>query len=236
MSVEVIAEIGNAHAGDFARAIRLLDAAKACGADWGKLQTYQPAELIALRGDGPAPEPWASQGYTMRTLYERAATPFEWLPQLFAHAAEIGLPLFSSVFGAESLAALEAVNCPRYKLAALDYGAVELRQMVRSTGKRCLISSSEPEAEPLGTMLWCPPGYPQTDFRLRNIRNDYDGFSYHGTESMVPVFAVIAGAETVEVHFELDDEPNPLEHDVSLGEAAFTEMVRLIRQAEEILG
>jgi pseudaminic acid synthase len=193
----IVAEIGNAHGGSLGRAIHLLDAAKACGASAAKLQAYTPDELVALRGDGPAPAQWGEQGYTMRSLYEKARTPLEWLPTLYAHAESIGLPLFSSVFGPESLAALERVGNPVYKIAALDNKSDVLAEMVRATGKPLIVSGATvrdvspwrevPDGSWKGARarrnpaltLYCPPGYPQpvpfTDLRARFDRQRCDG-------------------------------------------------------------
>src|SRR5690242_15390697 len=94
----VVAEISNSHNGTLERAVRLLHAAKAAGADIVKVQAYTPDELVALRGDGPAPSPW--HRYTMRELYSKARTPLAWMATLFG---ESPLPIYASVFGAESL-------------------------------------------------------------------------------------------------------------------------------------
>jgi pseudaminic acid synthase len=243
--VEVIAEIGNAHGGSFVRAIRLLDAAKECGADWAKLQTYTAKELVSLRGNGPAPEPWGSQGFTMETLYDKAKTPLTWIPALFKHAASIGLPIFSSVFGLASLAVLEEVGCPMYKVAALDAHKTQLTDHVRATTKAIVLSTTDRKHGEWAThRLWCPVGYPQTEFEFRKAFDDgehregwaFDGFSYHGTNPRIPVVAVAAGALLVEAHFQLDSEPNELEANVSLGEKQFAGMVREIREVEALLG
>jgi pseudaminic acid synthase len=228
----IIAEIGNAHGQDFRRATRLLDAAKACNATWAKLQTYTPDELIKLRGDGKAPAPWDNM--TMRELYSIAQTPLEWLPALFGYAEAIGLPLFSSVFGEESLAALEAVKCPMYKVASFERDAMELQDAVESTGKPWMMSRPDYPDRKIPT-LWCPPFYPQTDTDVSTIRErQFDGFSYHGTDWRVPASSVEFGATIVECHFQLDAEPNPLESNVSLGEKDFAHMVEAIRRYEAI--
>jgi N-acetylneuraminate synthase len=232
----VIAEVSNNHNGSLDRALRLLDEAKACGADFAKLQAYLPEELVALRGDGPAPEPWGGQGYTMRALYEKAATPLAWLPALFTHAKTIGLPLFSSVFGPRSLAALEAVDCPAYKLAALDFEANDLRWMVEETGKP-IVRSCPHDIAPVCVgvlLLYAPPGYPQPQAKLRRITHGYQGYSYHGTDPHVPVLAAAAGARLIECHFMLNAEPSDLEANVSLGEYAFSFMVDTIRYHERL--
>jgi N-acetylneuraminate synthase len=230
-----VAEIGNAHNGSLDHALRLLDAAKAVGADLAKLQTYLPEELIALRGDGAVPPAWAAQGYTMRSLYEKAATPFAWLPALFTHARALGVPLFSSVFGARSLAALEAENCPAYKLAALDFEAAGLRWMVEEAGKP-VIRSCPYEIAPAydGVLLFAPPGYPQPAARLSRIRHGYQGYSYHGTDARVPVLAAAYGAHVIEVHFQLAGEPSELEDSVSLTDFEVAGAIRQIRHHERL--
>lgn len=234
-----VAEIGNAHNGNFSRAIRLLDAAKAAGASAAKLQTYTPAELVALRGNGPAPEPWGSQGWTMETLYEKARTPLEWIPLLFDHADGIGLPLFSSVFGAESLAVLEAAECPAYKIARIDNKKTAVRQAARLTGKPVLISSDEPDVtNRLDAWLYCAPNYPTElkDVHLPYFPDaGYFGISSHCLNLLLPIVAVARGAKMLEYHLQLDDEPSELEASVSLTASRFREMVERVKRVEGML-
>jgi sialic acid synthase SpsE len=219
----LIAELGNAHNGDVARAIRLLDAAKESGAAAAKLQCYTPDELIALRGDGRPPAPWDHM--TMRELYQRAITPREWFPALFDHAFQIGLPLFSSVFGLESLALLEALNCPMYKVSSFERNATVLRDAVKATGKPWIVSRPD-HPDPDAPTLWCPPDYPQTNFGgIREIRaRGFVGLSYHGTSTTIPDFAEWHGARIIEAHFQLDGEPSMLESNVSLTASQFKQL------------
>src|SRR5258705_7007345 len=80
----VIAELSGNHNGDICRAIRLMDAAKACGVDAVKLQTYT-ADTITLNHSGPGfvlqEGPWA--GRSLHDLYSEAHTPWDWHPALF---------------------------------------------------------------------------------------------------------------------------------------------------------
>lgn len=231
----LVAELSNAHNGSLDRAIRLLDAAKASGASAAKLQAYTPDELIALRGDGKPPAPWSHM--TMRELYQKAMTPAEWFPGLFDHARKIGLPLFSSVFGLESLAMLESLDCPAYKCASLDFGFnTKLRSAIAKTGKP-LIESTAFDVAPFSVSypVYCPKGYPQERANLKNIKNGYFGYSYHGTNPAVPALSVAVGAKFVEVHFQLDAEPSELESAVSLNESGFRKMVLMVRGTEGYL-
>lgn len=232
----IVAEISNAHNGDRDRCRRLIDAAHKAGADIVKFQCYTSDELVALRGDGPTPEPWGSQGWTMRSLYEKARTPLDWFPKIATHCERVGMPWFSSVFGAESLALLESLGCPAYKIAALDFGKTELREMVEATRKPVIRSCSRDSAPPfMGMQLYCPPGYPQRALHLNHIRHGYDGFSYHGTDRFGPGCAVAVGAKIVEIHFMLAEEPSELEANISLDQHQFKAMVESVRRTEEML-
>jgi N-acetylneuraminate synthase len=229
----IIAELGNAHNCDFDRALRIVEAVKGAGADVLKLQAYTPHELVTLRGDGPAPDPWGKQGWSMLRLYEQAQTPARWVPRLVNRCEDLGLPWFSSVFGLQSLALLEALGCPAYKLASLDYGSRTLLNLVRKTRKP-LIRSCALEEAPRGddTFLYCPAGYPQAKPALRNLANGYAGFSYHGTDPLVPTLAAGLGAQLIEVHVQLDDEPSELEAAVSLTITQLAGLVEAVRRTE----
>lgn len=247
---EIVAELGNAHNGDRDRLGRLIDAAQAAGADAVKFQCYTPDELVALRGDGAAPEPWGSQGYSMRSLYEKAQTPLEWFPKIAAHCARIGMPWFSSVFGAESLACLEAVGCPRYKISHFECENFALVQLVEATRKPFLVSTPVDKygcqigyAGGDGYHIYCPGGYPARleEMRLKELEYDdgrapWIGLSSHCLAPEVAPMAIAFGAKYLEYHMMLHAEPSVLEASVSLDEFQFHDMVQSVRRAEELLG
>jgi pseudaminic acid synthase len=237
-----VAEISNNHNGSIDRARRLIEAAKEAGADFVKFQAYTPRELLKLRGDGPAPPPWGPEK-SMFQLYEQAQTPIGWLAELFEFARkDVGIVPFASFFGRGSLSALEDVDCPAFKVAALDNHHRELITRARATGKPVLASVRLGQVIiDVDLQLYCPPSYPQTSFRLAEAfasTGDVDppgGFSYHGTDPFVPVIAAARGAHLVECHFQLDDEPSELERDVSLTASQFKQMVANIRATEAML-
>lgn len=234
---QVVAEVSNSHNGDLGNALVLIDELADAGVDHIKFQCYTPDELVALRGDGPAPEPWGSQGWTMRKLYQKAQTPLAWFPKLAEKCGHRGIPWFASVFGPTSLAIMEMCGCPMYKLAALDYGKRGLRQMVEATGKPIVRSVPGGTNPPKSgaTTLWCPSGYPQADLHgLRDAMRRFDGFSYHGTDPLVPVLAAAYGAAMVEFHVQLDDVPSELEAGVSLTISQVREVVEGIRTVEAV--
>ena len=234
-----VCEISCNHMGSKDRALKLITAAKEAGADLVKFQCYTPDELIMLRGDGPASDPWGSDGWTMRQLYERAQTPHAWFPDLVAHAYWIGMPWFSSVFGLASLSLLEELGCPAYKIAALDrnspmLSAALLTNKPTIVSRRGILEARRSE----DITLYCPPGYPQAPGQiawslLRGLCPRRDGFSYHGTDPEVASRAAKHGATVIEAHLHLRDEPSELEADIALDECQFKHMVRMIRRASK---
>jgi len=230
---EWVAEISNNHNGNFDLAVRLFHAAKNAGADSVKLQCYTPDELVALRGNSLAPDPWGSQGWTMHSLYTKAMTPRAWFPKLFDLADELELPIFASVFGLDSLDFLESLDCPRYKIASLDNHQSDLIAACRATGKPLVISAQEynsvwHDSEVDDTVLYCAPGYPQEAPSLPvgyTYGDIFHGLSYHGQNPAFGAHAARCGARMVEAHFQLREERSLLEANISLDQHRFAHMV-----------
>ena len=233
MPCEIVAELSNAANGSFDRMIRLIDAAKASGADTIKTQAFTPDELVALRGNGPAPQPWGGMGYTMRALYEKAQTPLDWFPKIAAHCERIGMPWFSSVFGKDSLACLEAVGCPRYKISHFEINKPVFRAMIAATGKPIIASVVHRNNVP--GYVYCPGGYPATMEEM-HLGGPILGLSSHCKHPLVAPLAIARGAQYLEYHFHLEAEPSELEANVSLNEREFAAMVQSVRDAEVLLG
>ena len=236
-----VAEMSNNHNGDRDRLGRMIDAAHAAGADVIKVQAYTPDELCELRGNGPAPAQWGEQGWSMRELYAKAQTPLEWLPRIAAHCERVGVPWFSSVFGLDSLAALEAVGCSAYKIARLDNMHTRLIDAVKRTGKPVIVSGAREDVTAGDGVSWlyCPPGYPAP---IENVRlpqpfatEGFVGISSHCLEPMLPVAAVARGAKLIEMHFQLAEEPSELEANISLNEHQWRVMVENCRRVEAML-
>lgn len=229
-----VAELSNNHNGDIRVALQLLRAAKHAGADFVKVQCYTPDELVALRGDGPAPAPWGADGWSMYDLYRNARTPDTFFPILFDAAALLNIPIFASVFGADSLAMMQSLDCAAYKIARLDNHHTALYDLCVATGKPVIVSAVPEDTARGDLTLWCPPGYPQASDVVDHITalpQGFDGLSYHGVSPLPGAMASHCGAAIVEVHLQLSATPSKLESTVSLTEYQFAAMVALAHHA-----
>jgi sialic acid synthase SpsE len=224
----IVAEIGTSHNGSKALALRLIREATEAGADLIKFQCYTPDEMVALRGDGPAPPPWDSYG-TLRQLYERAQTPHAWFPELVSECERVGVPWFSSVFGTESIDLLESLECPAYKVAAPDISAFHIWELVFCFKPIIASSRTGKRIRWADLTLYCPPGYPQDSIDCVWWDYDGDGLSYHGTDVHVPS-TVAQEASLVEVHVQLDDIPSELDAHSSLTVSQLRKLCEAVRR------
>ena len=115
----IVAELSGNHNGSFAAALKLVEEAKARGADAVKLQTYTP-DTMTLDLDRPPfrVEGGLGHGRTLYDLYREAHMPWEWQGKLMEAARRLGIACFSSPVCASS-AALTSNGSPTRTQTAL---------------------------------------------------------------------------------------------------------------------
>jgi len=257
--VYIIAEMSGNHGQSFAQAAALVRAAKECGADAIKLQTYTPDTLTIdchrepFRIDGTL---W--HGRTLYDLYTEASTPWAWQPELKMIADDLDLALFSTPFDDSAVDFLERMNMPAHKIASFENCDIGLLRKVAATGKPIIASTGmatlEEIAELVDTvkqagatelaLLKCTSAYPAPpeELHLRTIAHlaeRFDvpvGLSDHTLGITAPAVATALGACIIEKHFTLSRSAGGPDSAFSLEPREFKTMVDAVRNAEKMLG
>lgn len=259
--VYIIAEMSANHHHDFDTAVEVLKAAKECGADAVKLQTYTPDTMTIQSSADPfmisGGTPW--DGKTLYDLYKEACMPWEWQPRLKEIGEEQGLNVFSTAFDISSLNFLEdQMRVLVHKVSSFENVDLPLIKAMAKTGKPLIISTGMAtlteveeavQAARAGgarqiALLKCTSAYPSQpeDMNLRTIPDLEEKFSVlaglsdHTLGIEAPIAAVALGACIVEKHFTLSrDIPGP-DSAFSLEPREFKTMVASIRVAERAIG
>lgn len=243
----LIAEMSGNHNQSLDRALAIVDAAAAAGADAIKLQTYTADTMtLDVRKPGFVIEDpdslWA--GEQLHALYAKAHTPWDWHAPIMARAAGHGLHCFSSPFDETAVDFLESLGVPAYKIASFENTDLPLIRRVARTGKPMIISTGMATvaeideavrtAQAAGCrelmLLKCTSTYPATpeNSNVRTIGHMRElfpsceiGLSDHTMGCGVAIAAVACGATLVEKHFTLARADGGVDASFSLEPAEF---------------
>jgi len=257
--VFIIAELSANHNHSLKIAKDTIYAAKEAGADAIKLQTYTPEWMTidCKKSDFLIKSGTLWDGKNLFELYKEAMMPLEWHEELFNYARSIDLEIFSSPFSKEAVDFLEEFNPPAYKIASFEITDYELIDYTASKGKPVIVSTGIADFEDIQNavdtakkhnidiaLLKCTSAYPaprsevnlKTIQSLREIFNVTIGFSDHTLGISAPIAAVTLGARIIEKHFILNKNIDSPDKDFSLTPKEFKEMVKAIREVEEMMG
>lgn len=259
--VFVIAEAGVNHNGDFAMALRLIEAAAHAGADAVKFQTFKSDKLVAARA-GKA-EYQVANGVTedsQLAMLRKLEMPEDWHFRLRDQAEALGLVFLSTPFDIESAHFLAQMGMSTFKVPSGEIVNLPLLRAVAKLAKRIILSTGMCDLDEVQaavsalqkagmkreqiTVLHCTTEYPAPldEVNLLAMKAMGEvlgvamGYSDHTEGITVPVAATALGARVIEKHFTLDRGlPGP-DHRASLEPKELAAMVTAIRQVERALG
>lgn len=255
----IIGEAGSNHNGDFAKALSLIDTAKAAGCDAVKFQTFSANTLFSRYTPDYA-------NYTnIYGIIKDNELPRHWQKGLKDYCDDVGIEFMSTPFDERAVDELVELGVKRLKVAGFESTDPRFLKYVAKTGLPLIISLGIntninfiddilDELPDDITFLHCNNAYPTPyeDINLGSIkalvdlRDKYDdfpaykqfkvGLSDHTTGILIPPVAVGMGATCIEKHFTLDKTlPGP-DHHFAINPIELAEMVRNIRIVERAGG
>lgn len=255
-----IAEVGINHNGDLTIAKRMIDAAKAAGADAVKFQTFKAEEFC---GDPGQTFTYQSQGKqvteSMLEMFRRYEFPPESWSEIKAYCAAAGITFFSTPQNPSDLELLLKIGVPALKIGSDDFTNLPLIRsyiesrlpLILSCGMsdlaevhQALEAASWFDGYPVALML-CTSLYPTPPkdvniAKLITLQHAFPGllvgFSDHTQGALAASLAVSRGARIFEKHFTLGkDLPGP-DHWFSEEPDGLAEWIDDIRTADMMLG
>ena len=224
----LIAEISGNHNQSLDRALKIVDAAAANGANAVKLQTYTANTMtLNVNASGFVINDLNSlwHGRQLYELYQEAHTPWEWHKPIIDRASSYGMHCFSTPFDETAVDFLESLEVPAYKIASFEITDLQLIRKVASTGKPIIMSTGMAtiaevdeavrSAREFGCqnvmLLKCTSTYPaspknsnvSTIPHMRTLFNCEVGLSDHTMGCGASIAATALGATLIEKHFTL---------------------------------
>ncbi len=257
--IDIIAEIGVNHDGNFEKAIRLIQEAKKCGANTAKFQTLFARNFVKKD--------------TKKVLYQSKTTPnkeshYKMIKNLELSAYDffrinnfckkIKINFLSTPYDLESLEILKKIKAPRYKTASTDLVDHILHREIIKTRKPVIISTGASNLDEIKntlnlykkknhskiTLLHCVSNYPCSEKNINlkvmnTLKEKFKypvGYSDHSNSETAAVMSVCFGAKIIEKHFTLNKKAKGPDHKASADPRDFLKYVDSIRMAEKVLG
>ena len=257
----VIAEMSGNHNQSLDRALAIVDAAAATGADALKIQTFTPESMTLdlAEGEFTITDPkslW--HGRRLHDLYAEAMTPEAWHAPIFERARERGILAFSTPFSEEAVDSLERLDAPVYKIASFELVDLPLIRCVAETRKPMILSTGMASVSEIGeaveaalsagcpnlTLLKCTSSYPASPEATNLVTMPVIGQTFgvnvglsdHTLGTGVAVAATALGASVIEKHFILDRAEGGVDSAFSLEPDEFTTLVQETTRAAQAMG
>lgn len=255
--VAVIAEIADSHNGSLETAKKLVDAARAAGADIVKFQLHLPdREMVPgsiQMWDGPLYE------ILKRNLF----TP-DMHREMMEYCRKVGIQYLCTPFCPEAVEILDQLGVESFKTGSGELTNLPMQRKIAkisaATGKPAIVSTGMSHWEEIAEavkiyeqegakenliLMNCTSEYPPNDYSHTNLglipkmRQEFGvwvGQSDHTMDNYTAYAAVALGAKLVEKHFTLSRGQQGPDHAISLTPPMLKDLVDGIRKIEATLG
>ncbi len=254
--VLVIAEIGVNHDGSLQKALHLVDLAAAAGADAVKWQMFQADALLSSQAQLADYQKRAGESADAMAMLRRLQLDDAACAALARHIRARGMIPLATPFSLGDVRRIVDLRLPAIKIASPDLVNWPLLRCAAASGLPLIISCGAADMdEIIQTLQWlqewqtptallhCVSSYPAPDSSLHlswinqlRALGAPAGYSDHSDNLMAGALAVGAGACIIEKHLTWDRAAFGPDHAASADGAQFAQYVRLIRQAQAMLG
>ena len=253
----IIAELADSHNGSIETAKKLVDAAKAAGADVAKFQIHLPdVEMVPGKV-----KMWDGDLYEI--LKRNLFTP-DMHKEMIAYCDQVGIEYLCTPFCPAAVDVLNDLGVKAFKTGSGEIMNLpqhrRLAKISASTGKPVIVSTGmslldeiadtvkiyeEEGAKDNLILTNCTSEYPPNDYSHANLGliqvmkekfGVWVGQSDHTMDNFTAFAAVALGAKVIEKHFTLDRNQKGPDHFISLEPHMLKELVDGIRKIEVGLG
>lgn len=256
----IIAEAGVNHNGSLERALAMVDAAAAAGADVVKFQSFDASALVSASAGKAAYQERTTGGGSQLEMLQALSLDADAHRSLIERCRERGVAFLSAPFDVGSVELLASLGVREFKLASGEITDLPVLRAVAGVAERVLLSTGMATLDEVGaavdalvaaglardaiTLLHCTTEYPApiAEVNLLAMRELGDtfglpvGYSDHTEGIEVSIAAAALGAAVIEKHFTLDRTlPGP-DHAASIEPDELALLVRSARNAAAALG
>ena len=251
----IVAEIGINHNGSVDRAKHMIELAHEAGASAVKFQKRDLSSIYT--GDVLSNLEHFEQSFQyLIPILRDFELEADQLAEVEAHCRGVGIQFLCTPFDRPSLALLEALDVPGYKVASGDLTNLDLLEALCETGKPLMLSTGMSLAAEVDrtveflrgraarfALLHCVSSYP-VDPRDANLRRIHEleqrygcpvGYSGHDLGTSLSVVAASLGACIIEKHFTLDRAMRGPDHKISLLPEEIHRLVASVRECEQAM-
>ena len=257
--VFIIAEAGVNHNGSIKTALKLVDIAKKSGADAVKFQSFIASEEISkFAPKAKYQMTTTNPNESQLDMIKKLELSIKEQKKIKSYCDNLKSEFISSPFGLTSINILKKLKIKTVKIPSPEINNLPYLLEISRKFSKIILSTGMSNIKEINTaikilkknkkkdisILHCISSYPTKlkDLNLNAIHtlrknfNNIIGFSDHSLGIEGSLLAVAAGARIIEKHFTINKKLNGPDHKASLSPEQLNELVKKIRQVEQILG